>query len=71
LDFKKIIERPENLVVIEWADKVKSLIPKNAVWVKFEWAGKEERKIEIKSPKGYSSLYKAQINANGSTQNDR
>jgi len=51
LDFKRIIERPENLVVIEWADKVKSLIPKDAVWIEFEWAGEEERKIEIKMPK--------------------
>ena len=49
LDFKKIIERPENLVVIEWAEKVKSLVPKNAVWISFEWKGEKERKIMINS----------------------
>jgi tRNA threonylcarbamoyladenosine biosynthesis protein TsaE len=49
LDFKKIIERPENLVVIEWAEKVKSLIPKEAVWVGFEWLSENERKIIIKT----------------------
>jgi tRNA threonylcarbamoyladenosine biosynthesis protein TsaE len=47
LDFKKIIERPENLVVIEWADKVKSLIPKKATWLKFNWLSENKRRIAI------------------------
>jgi len=47
LDFKKIIERPENLVVIEWADKVKSLIPKKAAWLKFNWLSENKRRIAI------------------------
>jgi tRNA threonylcarbamoyladenosine biosynthesis protein TsaE len=45
LGLREILKRQENLVVIEWADKVKSLIPKDAVWVKFEWVGEDERKI--------------------------
>lgn len=49
LNFKKIISQPENLVVIEWADKVRSLIPKNAVWISFEWKREKERKIMINS----------------------
>ncbi len=49
LDFKDIIKNPRNLVAVEWADKVKSLIPRNAVWVEFRWAGERERKIEIKT----------------------
>lgn len=48
LGFKEIIKNPKNLVAIEWADKVKSLIPKSAVWVGFEWMGEEERKMIIK-----------------------
>jgi tRNA threonylcarbamoyladenosine biosynthesis protein TsaE len=52
LGFDEILKNPENLVVIEWAEKVKSLIPKNAVWIRFEWVGEEERKIAIKMPKG-------------------
>jgi tRNA threonylcarbamoyladenosine biosynthesis protein TsaE len=47
LDFKKIIADPKNIVAIEWADKVKSLIPQDAVWVEFEWMGEEERTIKI------------------------
>jgi tRNA threonylcarbamoyladenosine biosynthesis protein TsaE len=49
LGFAGILKDPKNLIVIEWADKIKSLIPKDAVWLRFEWLGEEERKIEIKS----------------------
>jgi len=47
LGFKEILIDSKNLIVIEWADKVKSLIPADAVWVDFEWVGEEERKIKI------------------------
>ncbi|MFH0852235.1 MAG: tRNA (adenosine(37)-N6)-threonylcarbamoyltransferase complex ATPase subunit type 1 TsaE [bacterium] len=47
LGLGEILKDPENLVVIEWADKVKSLIPKGAVWVRFEWVSEEERKLTI------------------------
>lgn len=45
LDFKDIIKNPRNLVAVEWADKVKSLMPKEAIWIKFEWAEEKERRI--------------------------
>lgn len=35
------------VVVIEWANRIKKLIPKNAVWVKFEHAGRGRRRIKI------------------------
>jgi tRNA threonylcarbamoyladenosine biosynthesis protein TsaE len=47
LGFKEIIKEPKNLVVIEWAEKVKKILPKEAVWIKFEQAGEDERKIQI------------------------
>lgn len=48
LRFAEILKDPKNLIVIEWADKVKSLIPKDAIWVEFEWKGELERRINIK-----------------------
>jgi len=45
LGFGEIIKDPKNLIVIEWADKVRSLMPKNTVWLKFEWLGENQRKI--------------------------
>jgi len=47
LGFNEILKDPKNLIVIEWADKVKSLIPQDAVWVEFEWKGEEEREIIV------------------------
>jgi tRNA threonylcarbamoyladenosine biosynthesis protein TsaE len=49
IGFQEFLENKNNLVVIEWADKIKSLLPKNTVWIKFSLGQKEtERKIEIK-----------------------
>jgi tRNA threonylcarbamoyladenosine biosynthesis protein TsaE len=45
LELEKILANPNNLVVIEWADKIKSLIPKNAVWLEFEWVAEDKRNI--------------------------
>ena len=33
LEWKKIIQNPNNIVVIEWAGRVKSIIPKDALWI--------------------------------------
>lgn len=35
LDFKNIISDPRNIVLVEWAEKVKKLLPKNVMWLKF------------------------------------
>lgn len=43
LDFLKIIKNPENLVFIEWGDKIKKILPKNHWKIKFKIAGKNTR----------------------------
>lgn len=48
LGFKEIAANPENIVLIEWADKIKKLLPKNALKIKFEWLGENKRKITIR-----------------------
>lgn len=40
--------KPGNIVVIEWAEKIKDLIPNNAKWIFFENLGEDKRKITIK-----------------------
>ena len=47
LGFRRIISSPGNIVAIEWADRVKSLLPKNYILVKFEFVGSDIRKITI------------------------
>lgn len=48
LDFKEIISNPKNIVLIEWAEKVRKILPKDTVWIKFEIISKKERKIVVK-----------------------
>lgn len=47
LDFKEIISDPKNMVLIEWAEKVRSILPKDAIWIKFEIINQNKRKIKI------------------------
>lgn len=46
LGFQEILVDPRNIVVIEWAGKVRRYLPKSAVWVKFEH-GKRENERSI------------------------
>jgi len=48
LGFKEIISNPENIVAIEWADKIKKIMPKDVVWIKFKFVDKKIRKIVFK-----------------------
>ena len=52
LGWKKIIKNSQNIVAVEWADKIKKLLPKDKIMVTFEVIGKNRRKIKII----YSSL---------------
>lgn len=45
LGVKEIFSSPENIVLIEWADRVKKAIPKTAVWLHFDHINKNSRKI--------------------------
>ena len=47
LGFKDLIGNPENLIVIEWADKIKKILPKNILRIKFENLGENKRRIKI------------------------
>lgn len=40
LGFKKIIANPRAIVMVEWADRVKSLLPPHTIWISFTHTGK-------------------------------
>jgi tRNA threonylcarbamoyladenosine biosynthesis protein TsaE len=44
---KELIIDKNNLVVIEWADKIKTLLPEKRIDINFEHSGKNKRKIKI------------------------
>lgn len=45
LDFKNIINNPRNIVIIEWADKIRKILPKTTVWINFKFINESKRKI--------------------------
>ncbi|MFA5360779.1 MAG: tRNA (adenosine(37)-N6)-threonylcarbamoyltransferase complex ATPase subunit type 1 TsaE [Candidatus Paceibacterota bacterium] len=50
LGFKEIVSNPQNLIFIEWGDKIKKLLPKKHIRIKFKTIGKNARTLEIKIP---------------------
>jgi len=48
LGIEEIISDPQNIVAIEWAEKMAKFLPKERWDVKFEYLGEDKRKITIK-----------------------
>jgi tRNA threonylcarbamoyladenosine biosynthesis protein TsaE len=47
IGFPDVLANPENIVLIEWAENIKKILPKKTTWLKFHHGKKEsERKIE-------------------------
>lgn len=47
LGLKDVWNDPKNIVLIEWADKIKNILPKGTIRIKFEEEGENSRKITI------------------------
>lgn len=44
----ELLKDPQNIFVIEWPEKIASLLPKNSISINFDYLNKNERKITIK-----------------------
>jgi tRNA threonylcarbamoyladenosine biosynthesis protein TsaE len=51
LHFADTLADPKNVVVIEWADTVRQMIPQDATWITFEHDTAETRKVIIEDAK--------------------
>lgn len=47
LGFNDLIKNPKNIIAIEWADKVKDILPNNIISINFENLGEYKRKLTI------------------------
>ncbi len=47
IGFQEIISNPQNIVIIEWADKIQRILPKYTLMLKFELINENTRKIII------------------------
>lgn len=45
LGFRGIISDPRNIVAVEWADRVRSIMPKDARWIRFVLVNEDTREI--------------------------
>ncbi len=45
LGWEEIISNKNNVVIVEWPERVKKILPQTAMEIRFEWTGEEERKI--------------------------
>src|SRR3989344_5700223 len=48
LGFKKIIANPKNIIAVEWADRIRKIMPVNTIWVEFELLSEKKRRIVVK-----------------------
>ena len=49
LGWDELIENPRNIILVEWADKIQKILPKNYIQVKLEYIDKNKRKIFLRS----------------------
>ncbi|HOZ36348.1 MAG TPA: tRNA (adenosine(37)-N6)-threonylcarbamoyltransferase complex ATPase subunit type 1 TsaE [bacterium] len=50
LGWQELLISKENLIVVEWADKIKNIMPKDTLWIDLKQGrGETERIIQIKS----------------------
>ncbi len=47
IGLEEIFTDEKGIVAIEWAEKIKTILPKKRIEVYFEYAGEKQRKIEI------------------------
>ncbi|MFZ2225866.1 MAG: tRNA (adenosine(37)-N6)-threonylcarbamoyltransferase complex ATPase subunit type 1 TsaE [Candidatus Moraniibacteriota bacterium] len=45
LGWEEIIADESNICIIEWADKIKKIVPEGVIWIEFEWCDEKRRKI--------------------------
>lgn len=47
LDFEKLVENPNNLIIIEWPENVKEILPENHIKIHCEFVDENTRRFEV------------------------
>lgn len=47
LEWTKIISNPKNIVFVEWAEKIKDILPLNTIYVTIKDKGDDKREIDV------------------------
>jgi len=49
LGWRDLAGDPRNIILVEWAEKIRKLIPSDAIFIHFKFVNEKTRKIEISS----------------------
>jgi len=49
LGWKDIIKSSENIILVEWGNKIKKILPRGTIHIKFDFIDDKKRKIRIKN----------------------
>jgi tRNA threonylcarbamoyladenosine biosynthesis protein TsaE len=47
LGWKELVNNSKNIILVEWAENIRKIIPTRAIWVMFKIIGENEREIKI------------------------
>jgi len=47
LDFNEVLKSDKNIVMIEWAEKIKAILPEDTIWMDFKYLNNNQRKITL------------------------
>lgn len=47
LNFQEILENPENLILLEWPERVEEILPEQKIQISFEYFDEESREVNI------------------------
>jgi tRNA threonylcarbamoyladenosine biosynthesis protein TsaE len=47
LGWKEIISNKKSIIVIEWADRIRKIIPRGSLWINFKFIDSDKREIRI------------------------
>lgn len=47
LGWEEIVADEKNIIIVEWSERVKKILPKDSLKIKFEWLDENQRKISF------------------------
>ncbi len=47
LGWEEIITDENNIIIVEWPERIRKIIPTKAIWIKFKWIEKNKRSISF------------------------
>ena len=63
-EIKELMINPKNILVIEWPELIKDILPKESIKIEFKYTGEESRNINFTYPNNLSYLISSYVESN-------